>query len=231
MSDIDIEKDLSPERNDMENASSPVKCMTEEEEDLSKNTKKCERIIESVLFAAGHPVEYSRLADAMNISLSLCKKIISDYSEKYNADGELQRGIMMVMFPDSCQICTREEYGSYIRHALGIRRGGNLSNSSLEVLAIVAYNQPVTRAYIDTVRGVDSSYAVSSMCDKKLIEPCGRLDVPGRPMLYRTTDNFLRVFGLNSVSELPEIEVGDGDTVRAGDGESEQLTITDSEEA
>lgn len=191
---------------------------------LAENTSECERIIESVLFAAGHPVEYRKLAEAMGISLELCRKIVSDYAEKYNNCTELSRGIMMVLFPESCQICTREEYGSYIRQALGIRRGGNLSNSSLEVLAIVAYNQPVTRAYIDTVRGVDSSYAVSSMCEKKLIEPCGRLDVPGRPMLYRTTDNFLRVFGLSSVADLPDIKTADGDVLTPGDN-SEQLTI------
>ncbi len=194
------------------------------ETDLSNNIPECERIIESVLFAAGHPVEYAKLAEAMSIPMDLCKRIVSDYAERYNNCTEIPRGIMMILFPETCQICTREEYGSYIRTALGIRRGGNLSNSSLEVLAIVAYNQPVTRAYIDTVRGVDSSYAVSSMCEKKLIEPCGRLDVPGRPMLYKTTDNFLRVFGLNSLSELPDIKTADGEVIKAGD-ESEQLTI------
>ena len=206
-----------------EEISSPVS-VTEEKENLIDNVPECERIIESVLFAAGHPVEYTKLAEAMEIPLSVCRKIVSDYAEKYNNCTELSRGIMMVLFPESCQICTREEYGSYIRQALGIRRGGNLSNSSLEVLAIVAYNQPVTRAYIDTVRGVDSSYAVSSMCDKKLIEPCGRLDVPGRPMLYRTTDNFLRVFGLSSVADLPDITTADGETITPGDT-SEQLKI------
>ncbi len=197
--------------------------VTDDIEDLSLDIPKCERIIEAVLFAAGHPVEYTKLADAMGLPFALCKRIVSDFAEKYNNCTELSRGIMMVLFPDSCQICTREEYGSYIRTALGIRRGGHLSNSSLEVLAVVAYNQPVTRAYIDTVRGVDSSYALSSMVEKKLIEPCGRLDVPGRPMLYKTTDNFLRVFGLNSLSELPEIVTGDGEAMRASSGD--QLTI------
>ena len=173
-------------------------------------------------------MEYAKLAEAMNISLPLCRRIVSDFAEKYNNEQDLSRGIMMVLFPDACQICTREEYGSYIRCALGIRRGGNLSNSSLEVLAVVAYNQPVTRAFIDTVRGVDSSYAVSSMVEKKLIEPCGRLDVPGRPMLYRTTDNFLRVFGLNSIAELPDVNGADGQTVRPSEM-SEQLHIISEE--
>ncbi len=206
-------------------------CATESPEDLSKDIKKCERIIESVLFAAGHPVEYTRLADSMGISLRLCHKIVSDYAEKYNNCSEISRGIMMALFPDSCQICTREEYGSYIRTALGIRRGGNLSNSSLEVLAIVAYNQPVTRAFVDTVRGVDSSYAMTSMCDKKLLETCGRLDVPGRPMLYRTTDNFLRVFGLSSLSELPAITTDDGTTVLPPEGEQIHMEIDEKSES
>ena len=195
-----------------------------EEVDLAENVPECERLIEAVLFAAGHPVEYAKLAEAMNIPLPVCRRIVSDLAEKYNNETDLPRGIMMVLFPETCQICTREEYGSYIRTALGIRRGGNLSPSSLEVLAIVAYNQPVTGAFIDTVRGVDSSYAVSSMVEKKLIEPCGRLDVPGRPMLYKTTDNFLRVFGLTSLSDLPEVKTPDGDVMSAGD-DSVQLKI------
>ena len=206
------------------NAETHIVSVTEEKENPAENIPECERIIESVLFAAGHPVEYSKLAEAIGIPLSVCRKIVSDYAEKYNNCSELPRGIMMVLFPESCQICTREEYGSYIRQALGIRRGGNLSGSSLEVLAIVAYNQPVTRAFIDTVRGVDSSYAVTSMCEKKLIEPCGRLDVPGRPMLYRTTDNFLRVFGLSSISDLPDITTPDGSVMTPGDS-SEQLSL------
>lgn len=221
------EEFLQPEENTEieEKVNGPVS-VTEPEEDLSENVGKCEQIIEAVLFAAGHPVEYSKLAEAMNIPLPLCKRIVSDFAEKYNGTEESSRGIMMVLYPETCQICTREEFGSYIRCALGIRRGGNLSNSSLEVLAVVAYNQPVTRAFIDTVRGVDSSYAVSSMVEKKLIEPCGRLDVPGRPMLYRTTDNFLRVFGLNSISELPDVNGTDGQTVRPAEV-SEQLHIVE----
>lgn len=205
-------------------------CATDGEENLADDISKCESIIEAVLFAAGHPVEYTRLADSMNIPLEFCRKIVSDYAEKYNGGGGISRGIMLVQFPDACQICTREEYGSYIRTALGIRRGGNLSNSSLEVLAIVAYNQPVTRAFVDTVRGVDSSYAISSMCDKKLIEPCGRLDVPGRPMLYRTTDNFLRVFGLDSLRNLPPIATEDGSTASPPDADGSQISINITED-
>ena len=169
--------------------------------------EECKEIIEAVLFAAGHPVTFTKLASVLHTTPSAVEQIVAAYMDEYNSvgDGKLPRGIMMLMFDGSCQLCTKEQYGSYIREALGIRKGGNLSQSSIEVLSIIAYNQPVTRAFVDTVRGVDSSYAVSSMCDKHLIEVCGRLDVPGRPLLYRTTPDFLRVFGLQSLDELPKI--------------------------
>ena len=165
------------------------------------------RIIEAVLFAAGHPVTYTRLAEVLSSTPAAVRKTVEEYAEEYNSPRTTpERGIMLLCFDDGCQLATKEEYGDYVRNALGIRRGGNLSASSLEVLAIVAYNEPVTRVFIDTVRGVDSSYAVTSLADKHMIEPCGRLDVPGRPILYRTTDDFLRVFGLNSLSDLPEVK-------------------------
>ena len=173
-----------------------------EEEDI----RSVKRAIEAILFAAGHPITYDKLADVLNKTPAQVRKIVWEYAEEYNSiDSPLPRGIMLLTFDDSCQLCTMEQYGQHIREALGIRRGGNLSASSIEVLAIVAYNEPVTRAYIDAVRGVDSNYSVNTLCEKHLIEPCGRLDAPGRPMLYRTTEDFLRVFGLNSLSELPEI--------------------------
>ena len=133
----------------------------------------------------------------------------------YNSDDPFPRGIILITFPDSCQLCTKESYGAEIKEALGIRRGGNLSQSLLEVLSVIAYNQPATRAFVDTVRGVDSAYAISSLLDKNLIEPCGKLDAPGRPTLYRTTDDFLRVFGLSAVSDLPAIQVknSSGETI------------------
>lgn len=169
--------------------------------------EECKEIIEAILFAAGHPVTFDKLASVLHTTPSAAEQLAASYMDDYNrtGDGCLPRGIMMLMFDNSCQLCTKEQYGTYIREALGIRKGGNLSQSSIEVLSIVAYNQPVTRAFIDTVRGVDSSYAVSSMCDKHLIEVCGRLDVPGRPLLYRTTPDFLRIFGLSSLDELPKI--------------------------
>lgn len=175
--------------------------------------------IEAILFAAGYPMKYEKLAEVLSLTPSEVKRLVSELSEKYSSD---EFGIMLLMFPETCQLCTKEQHIELIREALGIKRGGNLSSSSMEVLAIVAYNQPVTRSFVDLVRGVDSSYAMGSLTDKGLIESCGRLDAPGRPMLYGTTDKFLRVFGLNSVDELPDVQL-----LRASD---EQMEIMIPEE-
>ncbi|MBE6547659.1 MAG: SMC-Scp complex subunit ScpB [Ruminococcaceae bacterium] len=161
--------------------------------------------IEAILYAAGHPIAYEKLSEVLGLSVGDVKSIVEAMSKEYNSK-KSTRGILLLMYPDSCQFSTKEEYMPYIREALGIKRGGNLSNSTMEALAVVAYNQPVTRSYVDSVRGVDSSYAMTSLIDKNLIACCGRLDAPGRPMLYATTEKFLRVFGLNSLDELPQCE-------------------------
>lgn len=178
--------------------------MNNEEQSITlEDIRAC---IEAILFAAGHPIEYNKISDVLGLTLSDTKNIIEEMSKEYNSDSS-KRGLMLLMYPDSCQLATKEKFLPYIREALGIKRGGNLSNSTLETLAVVAYNQPVTRAYVDAVRGVDSSYAMTSLIDKNLIESLSRLDAPGRPMLYTTTEKFLRVFGLSSLDELPETEL------------------------
>ncbi len=160
------------------------------------------KICEAVLFAAGHAVTYERLSLLLEISENETKGFIKEFATEYNSIPD--RGIQLIAYADSCQLCTKEDYIDYIRAALGIRRGGNLSNSSLEVLSIIAYHQPVTRAFIEQVRGIDSSYSIGALCEKGLIECCGKLEAPGRPSLYATTDDFLRCFGISSLSELPE---------------------------
>lgn len=169
------------------------------------NSKDIESAIEAILFAAGHPVTYEKLGEVLDLFVSQVKTKVKDFAQKYNSDPK--RGIMLLTFEESCQLCTKEQYIPYIKEALGIKKGGNLSNSSLEVLAIIAYNEPVTRAFIDTVRKVDSAYVVNSLCEKNLIEACGRLDVPGRPNIYRTTPTFLRCFGIESLEQLPYIDL------------------------
>ncbi|MBP3436911.1 MAG: SMC-Scp complex subunit ScpB [Clostridia bacterium] len=176
-------------------------------EDAAENF---EAILEAVLFAAGHPVSYMQLSSLFGMAPAYISERVHKYAEEYNNAIE-NRGILMLAFDDACQLCTQEKYLPYIREALGIRRSGTLSNSSIEVLAVVAYNQPVTRAYIDAVRGVDSAYAVSSLLERGLIHSIGRLDAPGRPMLYGTTDDFLRCFGLSSLTELPGVSSAEAD--------------------
>ena len=168
--------------------------------------KNIEGAIEAILYAAGHPVAYDRMAEVLGLTRRDVKRMVEHIAESYNKE-DSAHGISLLMFDDSCQFCTKELYAPYIREALGIRRGGNLSASSMEVLAVIAYNQPVTRTYIDAIRGVDSNYSVNALIDKGLIEAVGRLDAPGRPMLYGTTEKFLRVFGINSLSDLPETEM------------------------
>ena len=122
--------------------------------------KNIEGAIEAILYAAGYPVKYTKIAEVLGLDVGNTKKLISLMAEEYNGE-KSKRGISLLMFEDTCQFCTKEPYAPYIREALGIRRGGNLSASSMEVLAIVAYNQPLTRTYVDQVRGVDSSYAMN----------------------------------------------------------------------
>lgn len=167
---------------------------------------QAKEIIEAILFAAGYPVEYKKLASVLGFSLPETKKIISDFATDYNNPDSI-KGIQLLMFEDSCQLCTKEQYEKYVRSALGLKSGGNLSKSSLEVLAIIAYNTPVTKAFVEQVRGVDCTYAISNLLGKGLIRNCGRLDAPGRPMLYEVTEEFLRVFGLASIKDLPEIDL------------------------
>lgn len=190
------------------------------------SAQEIEQALEAILFAAGYPIRYDKLAEVLCLSVKDVKTMITQMSERFVEDGT-HHGIQLLMFPTACQLTTKEQYAPYIREALGIRRGGNLSASSMEVLAVVAYNQPVTRSFVDLVRGVDSSYAVNSLLDKGLIEAAGRLDAPGRPMLYVTTDKFLRVFGINSLDELPATEAL---SVAAAQAENaEQLALSNEE--
>lgn len=160
--------------------------------------------LEAILFAAGYPVGFEKLGEALGLSLDDTRAIAEELRRRLE---DKSSGIQLLIFDDSCQLCTKEEHIDRIRVVLGVKRGGNLSRSSLETLAIVAYHQPVTRSYIDQIRGTDSAYAVNNLIDKRLIEVCGKLDAPGHPSLFRTTDDFLRVFGLTSLSALPPVEL------------------------
>lgn len=133
------------------------------------------------------------------------------------------RGIKLLRLDDRYQLASRADYAQAVRNTLETRKPQNLTPSALEVLAIIAYKQPVTKTYIEQVRGVDSAYTLGSLVDKGLVQDCGRLDVPGRPILYQTTETFLRAFGLSSVSQLPALE-------SFGDPDPQQLTFQELEE-
>ena len=183
--------------------------------------------LEAILFAAGYPVGFEKLGEALGLSLDDTRAIAEELRRRLE---DKSSGIQLLIFDDSCQLCTKEEHIDRIRAVLGVKRGGNLSRSSLETLAIVAYHQPVTRSYIDQIRGTDSAYAVNTLIAKRLIEVCGKLDAPGHPSLFRTTDDFLRVFGLTSLSALPPVELF-GEPVQAlSDGATKSADETPEDE-
>ena len=164
--------------------------------------KQYQAIIEAVLFASGEPVEISRLAEVLELDDQAVVRITDDLMQEINTR---TGGIMVVRIDHCYQMCTKEAYSDYIRKALDIRRNTPLTQAAMEVLAIVAYNQPVTRAFIDQVRGVDCGAVVQGLAAKNLIEEKGRLELPGRPLLYGTTVDFLRSFGISSLEELPPL--------------------------
>lgn len=167
-------------------------------------------VIEAVLFAAGDPIPAARIAQIVGEETQTVVSAARDLAAAYE---ENKCGIRLVQMNDSLQLCSAPEYATYVLHALEQRRPPKLSQSALEVLAIVAYFQPVTRAYIDQVRGVDSSYTVSSLVERGLIESCGKLEAPGRPSLYQTSELFLRTMGMTTLEELPglpDLSSGEG---------------------
>ena len=164
--------------------------------------KEIEAAIEGILFASGEPVAVDRICVAMDMDRPTVELVLQKLADYYSYE---RRGIRLVRMEDTWQLCSAPEYGDTIRKAFEIRKPAKLSQPALEVLTIIAYYQPTTRAYVDQIRGVDSSYTVGLLLERKLIEECGRLQVPGRPRLYRTTKAFLRAFHLDSLEDLPEM--------------------------
>lgn len=168
----------------------------------SLDIKEIEAAIEGILFASGEPVHIDRICIATELDRPTAEQVLQRLGDYYAYE---RRGIRLVQMDDTYQLCSAPDYADTIRRAFEIRKTAKLSQPALEVLTIIAYYQPTTRAYVDQIRGVDSSYTVGLLLDRHLIEECGRLQVPGRPRLYRTTKTFLRAFHLNSLEELPEM--------------------------
>ena len=174
--------------------------------------KEMEAAVESILFASGEPVNIERICVALAIDRPTAERILQGLMDYYAYE---RRGMRLLKIEDCWQLCSAPDYAEAIRRAFEIRKPAKLSQPALEVLTIIAYYQPVTRAYVDQIRGVDSSYTMSLLIDRGMIEECGRLQVPGRPRQYRTTKQFLRSFHLSSLDELPAMpEMGNDGQMR-----------------
>ncbi len=169
---------------------------------MSQNVNQCRADIEAILFASGEPMSVSRIAQAIEIDEDTVMRLCEDLRQEY----EMRKGgIHIVQLEDAYQFCTATSSADAVRAALEIRRNTPLSQAALEVLAVIAYNQPVTKAFVEQVRSVDCGAVIQGLMLKGLVEERGRLELPGRPLLYGTTANFLRSFGLQSMDDLPPL--------------------------
>lgn len=183
--------------------------------------------IEAILFASGEGVSLDRLCLALETDKQTVLDAIDMIKSRFD---KVDSGIELIKLEDSFQLTTKSKYADVIRKVFEMKRSTPLSQAAFEVLAVVAYNQPVTRAYIEQVRGVDCSGVIASLSQKMLIEECGRLDLPGRPLLYRTTENFLRCFSLESIADLPPIPQNNEDNGQMTidlEGKEEQTETTE----
>ena len=176
--------------------------------------------LEAVLFGSGDSVSEGKLCAVLQTEKQTLRTAAQNLADYYDFN---RRGLKLLRLDDRYQLASRADYAQMVRSALETRKPQSLTPAALEVLAIVAYKQPVTKIYIEQVRGVDSTYTLSSLVDKGLVEDCGRLDVPGRPILYQTTEVFLRSFGLSSVNQLPALE-------SFGEQDPQQMTLSELEE-
>lgn len=190
------------------------------------SNKNAAASLEAMLFAAGDPVEPGKLAEVLDIDVESVIKMLGHLEAMYD---ENDRGLRLIRVDGKYQLCTREEYADEVRGLLEIKKNTPLSQAAFEVLAIVAYNKTVTRSFIEQIRGVDCSGPVSNLIQKGLIEEKGRLDLPGRPLVYGTTDRFLRCFSLNSLDDLPDLpeeeEKKDDSQTSLFEGEGSQQDI------
>lgn len=184
---------------------------------------KLQSAVEAVLFASGEPADLQKIASVFEIEPELAEQIL------YNLAADLDErnsGICLLKLGDKYQLSTRTEYAEIIRDFLELRKNTPLSQAAFEVLAVVAYNQPVTKSFVEQVRGVDCSGVIATLCQKKLIEEKGRLDLPGRPLLYGTTPEFLRAFCISSLDELPPLPANeDAIADEAEDGGSDEQSV------
>jgi segregation and condensation protein B len=169
--------------------------------------EEIKRAIEAILFAAGDPVGVERMTLAIGVGADQVETALKELMDTYSFE---RRGMRIIRLENAYQMVSAQEMSDIITRALETRKPPKLSASALETLTVIAYYQPTTKAFVEQLRGVDSSYTISALLNKKLIEEQGRLSVPGRPILYGTTADFLRTFGLSSLDELPEVDLPQG---------------------
>lgn len=174
--------------------------------------------IEAILFSSGEPVEEFRLSESVGVNKSELLTLIKSLNERYSDNDS---GIEILKLGAKYQMCTRKKYSEYVKTAMESKKQTPLSQAAMEALTVIAYNQPVTKGFVENVRGIDSSSVINTLVDKGLLEEDGRLDVPGHPVAYRTTDTFLRSFGLSSIDDLPPLVKED---------ENKQQSLLDEEE-
>lgn len=170
------------------------------------NNEEMKRAVEAILFAAGESVEISRIAEALELTPKKAETLLEEVRSEFNSQNH---GFKIMRYKDSYRFVTHKEYEEQIRRVMDLNRKKPLSQAAMEVLAVIAYNQPVTKAFVEQIRGVDCSGVIGSLTIKGLIEERGRLELPGRPLLYGTTENFLRCFNISSIEELPPIPQSD----------------------
>lgn len=181
--------------------------------------------LEAMLFANGEPVEVGRLAEAMRLEPEQVEAMLRSLQADYDAR---ESGLMLLQFDGGrWQMATRPYYGEVVKRVLDTRHNAPLSPAALEVLAVIAYNQPVSRSFIEQVRGVDSSSTVSKLLERGLIEEAGRLDLPGKPVAFRVTDTFLRVFGLGSLADLPPLHEESEQEPAGAEEDVQQMSLED----
>ncbi len=182
--------------------------------------KKLIATLEAVLFAMGEPTEISKISHALGVDEIILEEALAVLKARYSKEDS---GICLLKLDDKYQLCSKTEFADSIRKIIEVKKNAPLSQAAFEVLAIIAYNQPVTKAFVEQIRGVDCSAVISNLCQKSLIEEKGRLDLPGRPLIYGTTPEFLRCFCISSLDELPPLPKNDEETVN-NDEKDEQIS-------
>lgn len=178
--------------------------------------------LEAVLFASGEPMPIDRIESVFVIDNKTAEKLVAALSDALDSRGS---GLRVAKMGNSYQLCTRAEHVEHIKAALDLKRRTPLSSAAFEVLSVIAYNQPVTKAFVEQIRGVDCSGVITTLVEKQLIEEKGRLELPGRPLLYGTTDNFMRCFGITDLSELPPLPKDE----TTDENSAEQISLSDYE--